>query len=72
MPNYDLRCPKCEKEYKISASIKEKTEKLIHCPDCGSFALETVFKSAPAYIKGLKTPECPNRSICGGGCHRAG
>jgi putative FmdB family regulatory protein len=72
MPYYDLRCPACDKEYNISASIKEKTEKLIPCPDCGSVELETVFKGAPAYIKGLKSKECPNSRTCGGGCHRAG
>jgi putative FmdB family regulatory protein len=67
VPFYDLRCPKCSKEYNISASISEKSEKQIPCPDCGSFELETVFKGAPAYIKSMKTPECPNRGICGGG-----
>jgi len=41
---YDLRCPKCEKEYNISAAIAEKTEKRIPCPDCGSLELVTVFK----------------------------
>ena len=68
MPYYDVRCLACEKEYNIEATIKEKTEKLIPCPDCGTFDLETVFKGAPAYIKSLKSPECPNRSVCGGGC----
>jgi len=72
MPFYDLRCPKCEKEYNISASIKAKSEKRIPCPDCGSFDLETIYKGAPAYIKSTKTPECPNRRICGDGCGRTG
>jgi len=72
MPFYDLHCPKCDKEYNISASVKEKSEKRIQCPNCGSFDLKTVFKSAPAYIKGTKAPECPNRHICGAGCGHAG
>jgi putative FmdB family regulatory protein len=72
MPNYDLRCGACDKEYRISASVREKTEKLILCPDCGSNELETVFKSAPAYIKDMKHQQgCPNRSVCGGGGCRA-
>ena len=29
MPFYDLRCPKCDKEFNISASMKEKSEKRI-------------------------------------------
>jgi putative FmdB family regulatory protein len=69
MPFYDLRCIECEKEFNISAKISEKTEKRIPCPECGSFELKTVYKSAPAYIKSTKTPECPNRHICGAGCH---
>ena len=72
MPFYDLSCVKCEKEFNISASIKEKMEKQIPCPNCGSFDLETVFKSAPAYIKGLKQAGCPNQGVCGSGCGRAG
>ena len=48
MPFYDLRCPKCDKEYNISASMTEKSEKKIPCPDCGSFDLETVFKASHA------------------------
>ena len=71
MPFYDLRCPKCEKEYNILASITKKTEKRIPCPDCGSLDLETVFKGAPAYIKSAKASECPNRHVCGAGCSHA-
>jgi len=71
MPFYDLRCPSCEKEFNISASISEKTEKRVPCPECGSYNLETVFKGSPAYIiKSSKASKCPNRHSCGGaGCH---
>ena len=72
MPNYDLRCTKCDSEYKISASMAEKTEKRIPCPDCGSFELETLFKSAPAYVKGGGAVKCPQRSSCGSSCPHAG
>ena len=71
MPYYDLRCPTCNKEYNISASISDKTEKRIKCPDCGSFELETVYKSAPSYIRGKEANSCPNRHICGAGCGHA-
>jgi len=72
MPFYDLRCPTCEKEYNISASITDKTEKRIPCPDCGSFELETVYKGLPAYIKNKSGGKCPNRNVCGSGCHYGG
>ena len=71
MPKYDLHCPKCVKEYSIWASITEKSEKRIPCPDCGSYGLETVFKAAPAYVKGGgKVADCPQRSSCGSSCPR--
>ena len=69
MPFYDLRCPRCNKEYNISATMAEKSEKRIPCPDCGSLKLETVYNGAPAYMKGSKAPECPNRHVCGSACH---
>ena len=73
MPHYDLRCVECNTEHRISASIKEKTEKNIPCPDCGSFDLETVYTSGPAIIKNMKQTGCPNRSFCGSsGCQHAG
>ena len=67
MPFYDLRCPQCDKEYNISASMAEKTEKRIPCPDCGSLDLETVYNSAPGILIGsTKMPECPKSSVCTG------
>jgi len=70
MPFYDLRCPECDKEFNILASVKQKTEKTIPYPECGSTNLETVYKGAPAYIKNTKERECPNSKICGTGCPR--
>ncbi|MCL2603105.1 MAG: zinc ribbon domain-containing protein [Defluviitaleaceae bacterium] len=71
MPNYDLRCIDCNTEHNIRASMKEKSEKQISCPNCGSFELETVFKTAPAFVKGMSTPPCPQRSACGAACPHA-
>ena len=70
MPFYDLHCSKCDKEFNILASVKQKTGKRIPCPECGSFELTTVYKGAPAFIKSTKTPECPNRRACGDLCDR--
>jgi len=72
MPNYDLRCADCNREYKIQASMTEKSEKRIPCPDCGSFELETLFKAAPAYVKGGGAAGCPKRVSCGASCPHAG
>jgi len=69
MPFYDLFCSDCDKEFNISATIAEKTERRIPCPECGSMKLETVYKAAPAYIKGGgATPACPNSRACGSAC----
>ena len=68
MPYYDLRCVQCDREFNISATITEKTEKQISCPDCGSHELETVFKGTPAYIKSRSSGDCPHRSACGSMC----
>jgi len=74
MPNYDLICSKCNREHNIRASMAEKSQKRISCPDCGSFELETVYKSAPAYVKGGSRPpmSCPQRAGCGSACPHAG
>ncbi|MCL2165443.1 MAG: zinc ribbon domain-containing protein [Oscillospiraceae bacterium] len=72
MPFYDLHCPKCDNEFNIYASIADKSDRLISCPNCGSFDLETIYKGAPAYIRSMKEPDCPNRHICGAGCQHAG
>ena len=72
MPFYDLKCPSCDKEYNISASIADKIEKRVACPDCGSFELETVYKSGPAYIKNRKNNDCPNSHSCGTACRHGG
>ena len=75
MPFYDLYCPKCDKEHNIMATMADKTNGAIPCPDCGSCELETVYNSAPAYIKGATPPMpmCPNSAGCGNsGCRHAG
>ena len=75
MPFYDLRCTECNKESNIKATMAEKAENRILCPECGSAKMETVYKSAPAYIKnsGDKLPACPSSMTCGNsGCRFAG
>jgi len=64
MPNYDLRCAVCHTEHNIRASMAEKGEKRIPCPDCGSFEMETVFKSPPAHIMGKSAPRAAGPHGC--------
>lgn len=72
MPMYDLKCRNCNETFNTMASMSDKTEKRIPCPECGSFDLETAWSSAPAVIKGNAAPNaCPNSHICGAGCHHA-
>ena len=75
MPFYDLHCNSCNKESNIRATMAEKTENRIQCPECGSTDMETVYKSAPAYIKSSSdsVQGCPSSSNCGNtGCRFAG
>ena len=51
MPFYDLRCKDCEKDSNVRATIADKEESRIICPECGSTNMETLYLSAPAYIK---------------------
>lgn len=69
LPFYDLKC-KCGHEFNIKASISERDNKQIKCPECGNNDLETVFKSVNI-IQSRKdsTIECPNLHKCGGCCH---
>ena len=75
MPFYDLRCLSCNEESNIRAAMEDKANSRIPCPHCGSTEMETVYMSAPAYIKtsGDSTPVCPSSNACGNaGCRFAG
>lgn len=69
MPVYDLHCTLCDADFRLQASMTDKREKRVACPQCGSHDLDTVFKPIPYHIKGDKPAECPNSHICGAGCH---
>jgi len=71
MPNYNLRCEDCGEESIIRATMTEKAEGRLACPGCGSAQLATVFKVAPAVVKGMKEVACPNQSKCGSHCRSA-
>ena len=69
MPFYDLHCVPCNKDFNISASVAEKMEKQIVCPDCGSNDMETIYKPINIHTKRTQpSSSCPNRHVCGEGC----
>jgi len=69
MPLYDFLCKGCQKEFNTLASIEDKTESRIPCPDCGSTDLIPIYKAAPAFLRGDgKYRDCPNFSSCGMTC----
>ena len=71
MPFYDLHCNNCDTESNIMALMADKEARQIPCPECGSTDMDTVYKSAPAYIKSKNSsaPACPHRNVCGSsGC----
>jgi putative FmdB family regulatory protein len=43
MPTYEFLCPKCQKAFTITMTIRERGEKQPACPTCGSTELEALF-----------------------------
>jgi putative FmdB family regulatory protein len=40
MPTYEFLCTKCQKEFSVTMTIREREEKKPACPACGSSDLE--------------------------------
>ena len=73
MPYYDLKCKNCQKEFNIKASMQERSDRLICCPDCASNDLETIFRKVNIVHRLNKDCDvCPGSGPaahrCGGGC----
>ena len=68
MPFYDLHCASCGADSNIRASIAEKMEKRIACPECGSNDMETIYRSVNIHVKNGEATTCPNSHVCGAGC----
>jgi putative FmdB family regulatory protein len=45
MPTYEFVCLKCQKEFTVTITIRERREKQPACPACGSTELEPQFTS---------------------------
>ena len=68
MPFYDLHCAECDKDFNIRASIADRVEGRIACPECGSNRMETIFAPVNYLVKDSAPPACPNRHLCGEAC----
>jgi len=69
MPFYDLKCRQCGNEFNAMAKMSDREQKLIKCPQCGSNALETIFKSVNiVQSRKAEGSDCPNIHKCGGCC----
>ena len=71
MPFYDLHCAACDKDFNISASVADKMEKRILCPECGSNRMETIYRPVSVHVKSGAGDACPNSHVCGAGCPHA-
>jgi putative FmdB family regulatory protein len=40
MPTYEFLCTKCQKEFSVTMTMREREEKKPTCPTCGSADLE--------------------------------
>ncbi len=45
MPTYEFLCTKCQKEFTVTMTIRERSEKVPTCPGCGSSDLEPLMTS---------------------------
>jgi len=45
MPTYEFLCTKCQKEFSVTMTMREREKKKPACPGCGSTELETLMGS---------------------------
>jgi putative FmdB family regulatory protein len=69
MPFYDLKCTKCGEEFNIMASMSQREQKLIKCPNCGNNELDPIFTNVNIIQpRKSESATCPNFEKCGGSC----
>ena len=69
LPYYDLRCAACQTAFSIKATVKDRTDKSISCPDCGARDLETIYRKVHILrYKNKDCDVCPGSSAFSGGC----
>ncbi|MGI6326933.1 MAG: FmdB family zinc ribbon protein [Saccharofermentanales bacterium] len=45
MPYYDLSCKNCLHQFNVKATIQERSDRLIRCPECQSTELEAIYRT---------------------------
>ena len=68
MPLYSLTCRRCGYSFEKQASIRERGEKAIPCPECGGTDLDADYssgKSAALKKETAKASACPHSAGCG-------
>ena len=70
MAYYDLHCSACGGDFfDIQASVEDKANRRIFCPDCGSNQLEKIYNPVSIHVKSNSSENaCPRSSICGASC----
>ena len=43
MPAYEYKCLKCNENFTIYISLKEKSEEILKCPKCGSTNIQRIY-----------------------------
>lgn len=72
MPIYKLLCKQCHKQFEAFASVSERTNGAIACPDCGGKDHEAVYEgTANIHVRQSADEPCPHAHCCSGacGCH---
>ena len=69
MPYYELRCTNCQTGFNVKATIRERSEKEIRCPNCASQELETVYRKVNILRhKDSECEACSMSNAASGGC----
>lgn len=71
MPFYALRCRACGHTFEQQATIRQRTERELICPACGSRELAPDYTAGSAHVvrRTGDASACPHQGQCGcGGC----
>ena len=74
MPFYDLKCTGCGNVFNVKATISEKENKKIPCPNCGGKELVRVYDTMHLSVGNSKPERPASECACcshAGGCPHA-
>lgn len=70
MPFYNLKCSGCGREFEAYATVTERSEGHIKCPDCGGTSHCGVMDRGASIIIKKDAGGCPHAGKCGCACSR--